>query len=578
LSGSESIVGIDLGTTNSLIAVFRDGKPELIPTPHGGFLTPSIVGALEDETIIVGRVAKEWRVTNPERCASRFKRAMGTATKFAIGKHSFSAPELSSVILKSLIGDAESYLNQSVTKAVITVPAYFNEHQRRATRLAGELAGLEVVRIINEPTAAALTYGFHERDATKKLLVIDLGGGTFDVTLMEVFEGALEIIATAGESMLGGEDFTDRMVSRVLQQHGHSFEVIEQRHPRMLARLRRLCEDAKTAFLENEWSTIAIPELDGNILSSAAKTPVHREEFAQWMVPLLDRLLPPIIKVLRDGQTEPSGLDDIILVGGATRMKCLQEFVADRLKAIPKCSFNPDEVVALGAAVQAAFIADDKAVEDMVMTDVCPHTLGIEIVKLFGEQRIEGFFSPVIHRNTTIPVSREEHYSTLEQNQSSVKIRIFQGESRKVSDNLFLGELSVEGLPKGPPGSLFAVRFTYDSNGILEVEAYVPSTGRRYATVIANSASHLSRKEIDAALKKMQGIKFYPRDDAENQNLLRFCERVIGEIEPRHRAELESVVDQWERSMSIREPEFFREAKDGLLAYLESIGFPYSSQ
>ncbi len=569
------IVGIDLGTTNSLCAIFRDGHPILIPNAHGSFLTPSVVGILDDGRILVGQSAKELRVTRPERCISRFKRAMGTNEKLSVAGKSFSAPELSSLVLKSLKQDAEAFLAISIEEAVITVPAYFNDHQRRATKLAGEMAGLNVRRIINEPTAAALTYGFHDRDSGKHLLVVDLGGGTFDVTLMEIFEGTLEIVATSGESMLGGEDFTDRLVAAVLKKVDLQLEVAEMKHPLLVSRLRQSCETAKLALATDSDTSVSVPTLQGLVDETSKRISISRDSFAAISKPLLDRLLGPIHKAMRDAEIGPKDIDDIILVGGATRMPCLQEFLTSQLDAVPRCDFNPDEVVALGAAVQSALLSEDRAVEDMVMTDVCPHTLGVEVCKEFGGHRTMGYFEPIIHRNTTIPVTKETFLSTIEANQFEVKLRIFQGEARKVTDNLLLGELNVQGIPPGPAGTEIAVRFTYDSSGILEVEAYVPATGKKFRTVLANHATNLSQAEIDAAVRKMQALKFYPRDDIENQRLLRYCERIVGEVSPFHRQSLESAIDTWEQAMSSGDREFFEHARTGLLMILSTLGVQF---
>ncbi len=572
------IVGIDLGTTNSLCAVFQDGQPRLIANAHGSFLTPSVVGVLDDGRVLVGESARELRVTQPERCASRFKRYMGTPQEMKLGDQTFTAPQLSSLVLKSLKADAEKTLNMPIEEAVITVPAYFNDLQRRATKLAGEMAGLRVRRIINEPTAAALTYGFHDRDVEKHLLVIDLGGGTFDVTLMEIFEGTLEIVSTAGESMLGGEDFTDRLVASVLQQQGMNFEVTEMREPLRTSRLRQLCEDAKVAISNQDTIEIGCPDIHGRVDPAAEKMTVTRDSFAKLMQPLLERLLGPIHRALRDGDRDPKAVDEIIFVGGATRMPCLHDYVAEKLSATPLTKYNPDEVVALGAAVQAALLAEDAAVDDMVMTDVCPHTLGVEIVKHFGSQVSGGYFEPIIHRNTTIPVSKESSFSTVEANQYVVRLRVFQGESRKIKDNLPLGELVIDGIPPGPAGTEFVVRFTYDTNGILEVEAFVPATGKKYQTVLTSPTNDLTLAEIAAAVKKMQAVKFYPRDEIENQRLLRYCERLVGEISPMQREQLESAIDSWEQAMNSGDRDFFQNARHGLLITLSQLGFDYESQ
>lgn len=575
MAGDSPIVGIDLGTTNSLCAVFDDGKPRLIPNAHGEFLTPSVVGLLDDDQVVVGAAARELRVTKPERCASTFKRYMGTNRKMKLGDREFTAPELSALVLKSLKEDAEADLGVEIDEAVVTVPAYFNDNQRKATRRAGEIAGLTVRRIVNEPTAAALTYGFHDRDAEKKLLVIDLGGGTFDVTLMEVFEGTLEIVSTAGESFLGGEDFTDRLVSLVLKQLGMQMERAEMQKPLLVARLRQECETAKKAFRDSDKARVRIPEEDGTISEGAKKIKIDKAGFAKAVEPLVDRLRKPVSKALRDGDCEPSEVDDAILVGGATRMPVLVDFVKDFLKVEPQATFNPDEVVALGAAVQAALIADDAAVDDMVMTDVCPFTLGVEAVKQFGSHVRDGYYIPVIHRNTTIPVSREEVFFTVNANQTVVNVQIYQGESRRVADNLKLGELEVSGIPPGPAGQAVQVRFTYDLNGILEVEACIPETGQRFQAVLTQHAGDMTDDEIEDALDRMQQLKFYPRDDVRNQRLVLFCERIVGEIAPIHRQELEEAIDFFEHSMTAGDRDLFESARTNLLMMLSRLNVEY---
>ncbi len=575
---SRRIIGIDLGTTNSLVAIFENGTPRLLPTAHGGLLTPSIVGVLESGEVIVGDAAKDYRVTHPERCVAAFKRWMGQTRVVPLAGREFTPPELSSLVLRSLKADAEAALGGSIEEAVITVPAYFNDQQRRATRHAGELAGLKVLRIINEPTAAALTYGFHDRAAAKKLLVIDLGGGTFDVTLMEVFEGTLEIIATAGESFLGGEDFTDRLVATVLNTQKLSLEAAEMRFPLMVARLCSECEQAKRRLLKEESATVRIPDEQGRFAEDAPTVTITRESFARDMQSLLDRLRGPIDKVLRDGNLDPRMVEDVLLVGGATRMPAVVQFVTSYFGREPLCTFNPDEVVALGASIQAALIADDAAVEDLVMTDVCPHTLGVEIVKHFGKNIEDGFFSPIIHRNTTIPVSREETYSTIHPGQTEVTLQIYQGEARRVKDNLLLGELKVKGFPARAESQPFQVRFTYDLNGILEVEAYIPGSQKRFQIVLAQQAQALTPAEIRAAVAKMQALKFYPREDVHNQRLLLFCERIIGELPPYQRDVLEHALDTLERSMTNTARVDFESIRTNVIALLEELGFPFEDR
>jgi molecular chaperone HscC len=572
------IIGIDLGTTNSLCAVFRDGQPVLIPNSVGQVLTPSVVGFLENDQILVGAPAKELRVTQPDRCASCFKRWMGSDKTLSLGGRSFTPIELSSFVLKSLRDDARHFLNEEVTEAVITVPAYFNDHQRSATKQAGQLAGLTVRRILNEPTAAALTYGFHDRTAEKKLLVVDLGGGTFDVTLMEVFEGTLEIVATAGESFLGGEDFTERLVATVLQQaEGIQLEVAELQRPLQVARLRQLCEDAKRALTAEEKATVKLPNQRGEMEEASRRVQISREQFAKLASPLCERLKGPIGKVLRDADCRPEDVDDVIFVGGATRMPVVVSFVSEFLGCQPLATFNPDEVVALGAAVQAALIADDQAVSDMVMTDVCPFTLGVNTAKEFGSEIKSGYFTPIIHRNTTIPVSKEMRFATIHANQREVVVDVYQGEHRLVEKNHKLGELKVVGVPPGPAGQQICIRFTYDLNGILEVEAYVPGVGKKFRTVLTQHAHHLSEDQLAEAVEKLQSLKYYPREDVEIQNLLRFSERIVGEVSPHQRQQLEEAIDSLENALGEYDRASVGFARQGLLQVLSLLGYEYGA-
>ncbi|TWT59584.1 Hsp70 family protein [Rubinisphaera italica] len=569
------ILGIDLGTTNSLCAVFRNGQPELIPNSHGDLLTPSVVGLLESGELLVGEPAREQRVTRPQAVASRFKRLMGTKELLKLGSNKWNAEELSSFVLKTLKQDAEAYLGEEITEAVITVPAYFNDLQRRSTKIAGELAGLKVRRIINEPTAAALAYGFHDRDAEKHLLVIDLGGGTFDVTLMEVFEGTLEIIASAGESTLGGEDFTDRLAGSLLESQKLHLESAEIQHPQLVARLREECEQAKRKFGSASQVTIRIPDHEGNFSTEPESLTITSEDFTKIVTPLLDRIRRPIARVLRDAGRSAEQIDDVILVGGATRMPVLNQCVKEMFGKEPMCQHNPDEVVAIGAAIQAALIVNDAAVQDIVMTDVCPFTLGVEVVKQFAGRDVNGFYLPIIHRNTTLPISKEEVVSTVRANQRQTNVRVYQGEHRKVEDNIFLGELTVKDIPLGPAGTPICIRFTYDLNGLLEVEAFVPNSEKRFRTVLTNHAQHLSEAEVQSAVKKLENIKFYPRDEAQHQRLLQFSERVLGEIAPDERQQFEEIIDSYEQAMSSGDREFFFEVRSFLIARLNEIGFPY---
>lgn len=574
---SQPCVGIDLGTTHSLVSIFTQGKPQLLPNAHGKFLTPSIVGVLDDGSIVTGAAAGELRVTDPEACAWCFKRRMGNDYKYQLRDKQFTPHELSAIVLRSLKQDAEAALGHAVNDAVITVPAYFNDHQRNATRLSGEMAGFKVRRMINEPTAAALVYGFHDRNAEKHLCVIDLGGGTFDVTIMEVFEGTLEILSSAGECMLGGEDFTDRIVSAVLTTENTSLELAELKQPLRTSRLRAECEKAKRQLASSDQTTIRLPELNGVFSESPKKFTLTHDSFSKLSQPLLDRIARPIARALRDADLNADDIDDIILVGGATRMKVLNQYVEQFFSRQPIMDYNPDEVVAMGASIQAALIDSDQAVDDMVMTDVCPFTLGVEIVKDLGGHLQDGFFQPVLHRNSTIPISREEVFSTVSANQRQVALRVFQGDARRVKDNLEIGKLVVENIPPGPAGTPIYVRFTYDLSGVLEVEAYTEG-GKKHRAILTSHVKGLSPAEIRQAQMRIEKLKFYPRDDLENQKLARFAERVLGELHPTQRGQLDEAIDVYESAMMNSDRESFDQARTILLTVLSAIGFDYHEE
>ncbi|MEZ5974110.1 MAG: Hsp70 family protein [Planctomycetota bacterium] len=570
------ILGIDLGTTHSLCAVFESGAPRLIANAHGRWLTPSVVGVLPDGSTVVGEAARELAVTQPERTVAHFKRWMGEDRKVELAGRSWQAPELSALVLRSLVADAEADLGVPIREAVITVPAYFNENQRRATRLAGELAGLEVRRILNEPSAAALAYGLHNAGQIENLLVFDLGGGTFDVTVMEIFEGTLEIRSTAGESHLGGEDFTDRIVQWALGEQGLQLEYAEMREPMRVARLRHEAERAKRALSEHPLAELRLPDAHGEINPEAQALELHREQFIALCRPLLDRLQRPVMRALGDSDLAWKDVQTLLLVGGATRMPILRELLQDWSGQVPQHRLDPDQVVALGAAVQAALIADDHAVREIVMTDVCPFTLGVEISKDFGLRRMDGYFLPVIHRNTTIPVSREETVYTVHEGQNEVLVNIYQGEGRKVADNLKIGELRVTGIPGNEKNQAVTLRFTYDINGLLEVEAIIEATGKRFQVLVEHNVQGLSAKEIQAAHERMQAVKFYPRDDLENQRLLQFGEKILKELHATRREQLGEILDYYEMALHSGNREVFDAARERLLLILSSLGFPHS--
>ena len=522
------IVGIDLGTTNSLIGMWRAGAVELIPNALGHTLTPSAVGLGDDGAVLVGLPARERLSTHPALTAAAFKRYMGTDRLLFLDKKGHRPEELSALVLRSLKADAEAYLGEPVEEAVITVPAYFNDVQRKATKAAGALAGLKVNRLLTEPTAAALAYGLESPADDELILVVDLGGGTFDVSLLHRFEGVIEVRATAGDSWLGGEDFVDAIVNAFLAGPGSAIREEAGTHATAAsAMLRRQAEIAKRALSSNDAATISIHHEDRPI-----EWTLTRDEFERISEFLLVRLRAPIERALRDARVEPEALSRIILAGGASQMPMFRRLITRLFRRLPIYQINPEEVVARGAAVRAGMASRGQGLEEMVMTDVAPFTLGIEISVKCGEgtsNRTYGQFLPIIERNTVIPASRSEVVSTVEDYQRHMAIRVFQGESRLVKDNVLLGELEIS-LPAAAAGKeAVDVRFTYDTNGLLEVDATNLSTGRRDTLVIEGNPGVLQPDEIKRRLAGLAKLKIHPRDDAVNRTLIARAARLYEE-------------------------------------------------
>ncbi|RVU86344.1 molecular chaperone HscC [Leucothrix sargassi] len=515
-----TILGIDLGTTNSACGVWRDDQVTLVPNSLGDFLTPSAVYIDSDEKVHVGKVAKERAVTNPNDVVQVFKRYMGTRKEIKIGKREYTAVELSSFVLSRLKEDAEKHFGETITKAVISVPAYFNDTQRKATMQAGEMAGLSVARLVNEPTAAAIAYGLHEKPEHSQFMVLDLGGGTFDVSIMEYFSGVLEVHASSGDNFLGGEDFLDLLVDLYLRKAELAKEKLTRQD---LQKIQLQMELAKREF--NVADVVNIEP----ILSAQTETiKITRDEFMQVTEPLLKRIQLPVETTLRDANLRAADLDEVILVGGATRMQSLRSTVAKMFRRLPLANIDPDLVVAMGAAIQGGLKARDAALDDVVLTDVCPYTLGTGI---YNEADVSGnqgdLFSPILERNTVIPASRVASYFTVSDNQKALRFSIYQGESRLVKNNIALGEINVK-IPKNKKGEEGAeVRFSYDMNGLLEVDIKVISTGETYHKMIQNAPGELSEEELEASRKKLSKLKFHPREDEANQLLIARAERLF---------------------------------------------------
>ena len=565
----DKIVGIDLGTTFSAVGLMGDDGPRLLPNALGDVLTPSVVGLDLDGKLLVGRPAKELQVLHPERCAGTFKRYMGTDWTVELGKQRFSAEQLSSLVLQALKQDAEAALGEPVRRAVITVPAYFNEHQRKATLQAGRLAGLQVERILNEPTAAAIAYGLDDAEEEKTFVVVDLGGGTFDVSVVEKYEGTLEVRASSGETFLGGEDFTGTLVARVLESQGYVYERAETEHPKLISRMRQECELAKRRLSRQTETTVRVPNREGELAEDSPVVTIAQAQFQRWTQHILSRVELPIRRALGDASLQRADVQEVLLVGGATRMPAVVEWMTELFGRAPACRLNPDEVVALGAAVQAGLVARNQSLEDLVVTDVAPFTLGVEVCREFGGEDRTGYFLPIINRNTTIPVSRVERVCTKEPNQRDVRIRVFQGEGRRVEQNLQLGEFHVEGIPLGPPGQPIDIRFTYDLNGVLEVEAVIVETKRKFTHLITRHARGLSEAQVAAALAQMQALKHHPREESVNRFLVRRAERLYTELPLLERRHLETLLTGFEDALELRDPVALEKHRAALTEFVE---------
>ncbi len=505
-----AIVGIDLGTTYSLVGVFRDGAPRLLENALGSRLTPSVVG-LDDHggRVLVGQAAKERLITHPGLTAATFKRFMGTDRLTRLGTRDFRPEELSSFVLRSLKADAEAILGEPVEEAVISVPAYFGDAQRKATRAAGELAGLKVERLINEPTAAALAYGLHEAPNETSFLVFDLGGGTFDVSIVELFNGVVEVHASAGDSFLGGEDFTSALATAFLERAGLVESALA---PGEKSRLWKQAELAKRQLTEEQEAEIRVTLKEREVTWSAS-----RAQLEQLTTELVERMRRPVERAMRDAQLRASDLDAVVLVGGATRMPLVRALAARLLGRFPLTSVHPDEAVALGTALQAGLKSRDAALSEVVLTDTSPHSLGVAVaVPDEWGQPVGLEFSPIIERNTVVPVSREQSYTPIHDQQREVHVEIYQGESRRVENNVRLGSLTVPLPPGKARERQLLVRFSYDINGLLEVDTKVAGTEVRRSLVIEGNPGQISPEEHPEAAGAAPGAQDPPaRADGE---------------------------------------------------------------
>lgn len=558
------LIGIDLGTTNSLVACFRNGKAEIIPNRLGEKLTPSVVSVDSKGTVYVGQSAKERAMLHPLESASVFKRSMGTDQEYQLGSWKLRAEELSSLVLRSLKEDAEAYLGQSVTDAIISVPAYFNDLQRKATKRAGELAGLNVVRIINEPTAAAIAHGMTEQNDSR-YLVFDLGGGTFDVSILELYQPIMEVHAIAGDNFIGGEDFTDVLYALFLQSAGIAPEALDLK---TRSEVRQNAENCKCAFSHT----------DEIMMCCTVHGQMHilrltLEEYERACAPLLNRLRKPIEQSLRDAGVRLQEIDRIVLVGGATRSPVVRKYVAKLFGRTPSFGINPDEAVAIGAALQCGIKSRDKEIQEVVLTDVCPFTLGTEVIVDNGVFKEPGHYLPIIERNTVIPVSRTETVYTAHENQTRITVKILQGESRMSQNNLLLGELSVP-VPAGPKGKeAVDITYTYDVNSLLEVEVYVHSSKLRRKILIQGNESRLSQEEAEKRMEALQHLKQNPRDEEPNRLVLLRGERLYAEATGEMRRAIDQAMMEFDRVLKKQDRREIQRAREKLVKFFDAMEY-----
>lgn len=555
------IIGIDLGTSNSAVSWFSEQGTVLIAGAHGERLTPSAVGLDDQGHLLIGEAAKARLVSHPHLTVASFKRYMGTDKVFTLGHKSFRAEELSALVLRKLKTDAEVALGCSITRATITVPAYFNDVQRKAVKAAGQLAGLQVERLLNEPTAAALAYGLNDA-REQKFLVFDLGGGTFDVSIVDMFDGVIEVRASSGDAWLGGDDFTDVIRQWMISRYPHSIPS----NPEFSAILTQQAEKLKQQL---------------SLQTTASATLQHAETEYHWQLDentfheccngLLSRLRNPVMQALQDAKFDASQLDHVIMVGGATRMPLVRQLVTRMFSRFPRNELNPDEVVALGAGVQAGLIAEDRALDDIVLTDVMPYSLGISVARQQGGKIECGFFMPLIERNSFVPISMMETFSTLEDNQSRIEVEVYQGESRKVSENLLLGKMSVE-VPIRKAGEVgIDIRFTYTLDGILEVECKVHGQESTSRMVLEKAPGTLTSEEIAQRLKALDNLKMHPRDIPENRQLAaeaaKRYEQTLGE----RRQIIDHYATQFERAIENQDLRLIALTRDELRRVLDQL-------
>lgn len=554
-----AIIGIDLGTTNSLGAVYRNHKVELIPNRFGSFLTPSVVSMTDDGTILVGEVAKERLVSHPEATAASFKKDMGTEQKYILGNKTFLPEELSSFIIRSIVEDAKIYLQEEIEEVIVSVPAYFHDRQRVATKRAGALAGVTVNRIINEPSAAAMA-SYIDTSKEELFLIFDFGGGTLDVSLVECFDTMVEIISVAGDNRLGGDDFHQIMADSFLKEHGLIKNKVSSKTYAILLRQAEIC---KRKLTEEESAKMTL-NLDGKTYQSEYTNQRLLDESAG----LLSKIKGVLSRAMRDGEVSLSDLNAVVMVGGSSKMPLIQSYMQHVFKNIPVVVSNSDLMIAQGLGLICAVKERNEEIKDYVLTDICPFTLGTNIVN--HADPAHPYMSPIIERNTVLPCSRMKRFYTASDNQTMLRFEILQGEHTYAEDNLKLSELSVT-VPKKKRGEECAdVRFTYDINGILIVDIKVLSTGQSVSKVLSQN---MSEKEIVCKVEELQKLKVHPKEVSENTLILEKLKALFEEVPPYMREHVQNYISSFEvvlERQDLRRISKYRRFLEQMITQMES--------
>lgn len=540
------IIGIDFGTSTSEVALLEEGNPVVIPNLLGEVITPSVVGISESNSMLVGKDARDQLLLRPEDTVIEVKRLMGSKERVSMGEKEYTPPEIASYILKHLKESAQSYLGEEITRAVITVPAYFTDEQRRATVEAGKLAGLKVERIINEPTAAALAYGVNHMEKNQHVLVYDLGGGTLDVTVLEMFQGVLEVKASSGNNQLGGKDFDQQLMDYLLKSFKERQALDISQDKRAMARIKEAAEICKIALSSEKEHRVILPFIaskDNNPV--ALEQTITQETMEALIAKLIESTMKPIEIALGDANLNKEDLDIVLMVGGSTRIPLVRRFLSEKLAQEPQSPVDPDLAVVMGAALQAGIINQELSAEkDILITDVCPYTLGVKTLGFFGSVPTEDLYSVVIPRNTTIPAVREEIYATVADNQEKVEIVVYQGDYRKASLNNLLGNFILDGVPPAPAcKEKIKIQFAYDINGILQVEGTILSTKKQARITIETTGVGIEQEVNLEKWSKAPGAKRY-------RGILRRAEKILRQ-EPKFifQQEIDALVKDFKKAL-----------------------------